>query len=331
MWKKASDKGTTSADWGPLAALAAGYVPYSPIVARPRLTWPGDARVALWIVPNVEYYEFVERPNDHRSHYDPRLPQPQVAKYAYYDYGNRVGFWRMLEVLDNYPVPITCQINVAVLDHHPELAEAMAERDWAFMGHGVYNTQFLLAGQTSEDEERALLADQIDTIRRTTGRAMKGYFGPGGTVTPSTMELLSEAGVTYTADWFLDDQPFPILVRSGDPLIGVPYSIEVNDGPWLSPNHGRSEGAAGLLQAYMDQFDTLYREGAESGRVMCVPLHPWLIGRPQCVQYLDRALDYIMSHDGVWAATAEEIADHYRLHHLDGVLRNLEETSGVAL
>jgi peptidoglycan/xylan/chitin deacetylase (PgdA/CDA1 family) len=192
------------------------------------------------------------------------------------------------------------------------------------MSHGLYNTQYLFG--LSVDEERALIQDTIETLRRHTGRQLKGMFGPAASITPNTMELMAEAGLTYTADWYLDDQPFPINV-SGGRLVCVPYTWELNDGLWMTEGYGKGMGtqeADFFLQMCKDQFDVLYEEGAESGRVMCIALHTSIFGQPYRVRYLDEALDYILSHDGVWPATADEIAEHYLEHHYDGTVAHLE-------
>ena len=134
------------------------YITYSPIIDRPKIQWPNNARVALWIAPNIEFYEYQPPPNKYRNAW-PRVPHPDVMHYSYRDYGNRVGFWRMLEVFDRYQVRATVSLNMAVLDHFPEIRDAMVERDWEFMSHGIYNTRFLFG--LSEEEERAFYQDTI--------------------------------------------------------------------------------------------------------------------------------------------------------------------------
>jgi peptidoglycan/xylan/chitin deacetylase (PgdA/CDA1 family) len=290
------------------------FFAYSPIVERPPIAWPGGARVALWVVPNVEFYEFEPPPNPHRDAW-PRVPH--VRGYAWRDYGNRVGFWRMLEVLDRYELPITVSLNMAVLDLLPEIADAMIERDWEIMSHGLFNTRFLFG--MSVEEERALIADTIETLRRHTGRRLKGMFGPHASITPNTMELMAEAGLLYSADWYVDDQPFPLETKTGR-LVCVPYTWELNDGLAMTEGYGKGMGmyeADQFLQVGKDQFDTLYKEGEKSGRVMCLALHTSIFGQPHRVRYLDEALDYILSRDGVWPTTGAAIAEHYLENHFD--------------
>jgi allantoinase len=292
-------------------------IPYLPIVSRPRIEWPNGARVALWVAPNIEHYQYLPPHNDFMRPW-PRVPAPDVFHYSYYDYGNRVGFWRLIEVLDHHGVRATASLNLAVLDHYPEIRDAIVERDWAIMSHGIYNTSYLFG--LSEEEERAYFRDNVDTVRRHTGRQLKGMLGPAGSVTTNTMRLMVEAGLVYSADWLIDDQPFPIVTSSGR-LVGVPYSNDVNDDSLMAMGFGAGGYEADdFVQVCKDQFDVLYREGADSGRVMCIALHAYVMGHPHRIGYLDEALDYVLSHDGVWMTTADEIAEHYLEHYYDAAL-----------
>ena len=298
--------------------LTSNRVSYSPIIDRPAIKWPNGARVALWIAPNVEHYEYMPDYDGQREPW-PRTPYPDVQQYSYRDYGNRIGFWRMLEPLDKYGIKCCVSLNLAVLEHFPEVAEAMIERDWDFMSHGIYNTRYLYT--YSEEQEREFYRDSIETLKRHTGKTLKGMLGPALSGTERTPDLMAEAGLLYHTDWMHDDQPVPIKVKSGK-LVSVPYSIELNDVPILGRNHHEGDYFARICKA---QFDQLYKEGAESGRVMCIALHPYLIGQPHRIKYLDEILGYIMSHDGVWQTTADEIAEYYIANYYDLVVAHAEQ------
>ena len=285
-------------------------VDYSPIIDRPVIKWPNGARVALWISPNVEHYEYMPDFDGVRNPW-PRTPYPDVLQYSYRDFGNRVGFWRMLEPLDKYNIKCCVSLNLAVLEHFPEIGQAMVERDWDFMSHGIYNTRFL--NTYTEEQEREFYRDTIATLKQHTGKQLKGMLGPAISGTPDTPDLMAEAGLIYHTDWMHDDQPVPIKVKSGR-LISVPYSIELNDSGLFRDNHYEADYFAQICK---DQFDRLYQEGAESGRVMCIALHPFLIGQPHRIKYLDDILGYIMGHDAVWQTTADEIADYYLANYYD--------------
>ena len=285
-------------------------VDYSPIIDRPIIKWPNGARVALWISPNVEHYEYMPDDDAARTPW-PRTPFPDVQQYSYRDYGNRVGFWRMLETLDKYNIRSCVSLNVAVLEHFPEIRDAMVERNYDYMSHGIYNTRYLYT--YTEEQEREFYRDTIETLKLHTGKQLKGMLGPAISGTERTPDLMAEAGLIYHTDWMHDDHPVPIKVKSGK-LISVPYSIELNDSSLLRDNHYEGDYFARICKA---QFDQLYKEGAESGRVMCIALHPFLIGQPHRIKYLDEILSHIMSHDGVWQTTADEIADYYIENYYD--------------
>ena len=217
-------------------SLPPNRVDYSPIIDRPILKWPGNARVAVWVAPNIEHYEFLPDYDGLRNPW-PRVPYPDVQQYSHRDYGNRVGFWRMLEVLDKHGIKCGVSLNMAVLEHYPEIAEAMVERNWDFMSHGIYNTRYIET--YTEEQEREFYRDSIATLQRHTGKQLKGMLGPAMSNTARTPDLMAEAGLIYHADWMHDDQPVPIRVKTGQ-MISVPYSIEVNDSA-LFGNHYEGE------------------------------------------------------------------------------------------
>jgi allantoinase len=285
-------------------------IDYSPITTRPKLEWPGGARIALWVVPNIEHYEYLPRTGQLRDPW-PRMPHPDVLGYSRADYGNRIGFWRMLEVIDRYEIPCTTSLNLAVYEHFPEIMEASEARNWEVLCHGVYNTDYLWG--LPESKEREIIADCVATHRRLTGRKLPGWFSPAGTLTVNTPDLVADAGIKYYCDWRFDEQPFPIKVKSGR-LLTLPYQLEVNDGVNFDFRYGIEADV--FEQTAIEMFDRLYQDSADNGRVMHLPLHPFLIGQPHRIRCLDRILKHILSHDQVWAATGGQIADWYTEKYL---------------
>ena len=282
---------------------------YSPIVERPRIEWPNGGRLALWVVPNIEHYEYVPRDQNVKNPW-PRCPAPDVLGYATKDYGNRVGVWRMFDVMDKHAVRCTVSLSISVIEHYPEIFEGCEARGWDTLCHGVYNTRYLFG--LEEDEERAVIADCVDTYRSATGRQLPGWFGPAASFTLNSPDLIAEAGIKYCSDWYHDDQPCPIRVRNGR-LITVPYTMDINDAiEYRHPTEGKE-----FARMIIDEFDTLYRESETSGRVMCIALHPYIMGQPHRIKHLDDALGYVLSHEGVWQATGEQIADWYYEHYFE--------------
>lgn len=295
---------------------------FNPYLDRPKIEWPDRARVAFWVAPNVEFYELHPPRGPARSSWF--RPEPDVLHYGIRDYGNRVGFWRMADLLDELGITASISLNVAVLDHFPEIGKAMTDRGWELFSHGVYNTRYQYA--MSEEQERGFIRHVAETIHRHSGQTLAGWLSPALTNTPRTMDLLAEEGIRYTLDLFHDDQPQPVKVRSGR-LVSLPYSLETNDWTALHTTGGTPRQYAETIKA---QFDQLYAEGAESGTVMCVPLHPWMIGYPHRIRPLAEALDYCMQHDGVWHATGREIAGWYLDHYHDAELSRLRGLAGDA-
>jgi len=288
---------------------------YLPLNNRPRIQWPGNARVAFWVIPNVEHYEYVPAAGTGRqqvAHGNPDFPAPNIPVNVRRDYGSRVGFWRMLRVLDRHNIRCTVNINLAVLDHFPEERDAMVERNWDFCCHGVYNTRAEPKGLTVE-QQRAFVQDSIACVKRTTGKQLKG-FNVLSRATEELPDILAEHGIIYHADYFHDDQPTPINVTQGK-LVSIPYGAEINDSVMTQRN--RPWEADTFFEMAKDAFDRLYQEGAENGMVLCLPLHPWCSGYPYRINHLDRILDYVMSHDGVWQATADDIAEYYIANYYD--------------
>ncbi len=282
------------------------YLPYDG--TRPKITWPNGARVAFWVAPNVEFYELEPAKNPTRGAWP--KPPPDVVGYSYRDYGNRAGFWRMLESFDRCGMRGSVSLNVAMCQHHPEIIEACAQRGWEFYSHGTYNTRYMF--NMTEAQEREVIQDSIDTIKKHTGQRLDGWLSPALTYTERTLDLVADMGLTYVCDLFHDDQPSPVKTRTGT-LASIPYSLEMNDTIAYNVNLVSPRAYGEIIKR---QFDRLYEEGAESGTVMCIPLHPYLVGWPHRIRAFEEALRYITGHDKVWLATGREIAQHFIEHHL---------------
>ena len=280
------------------------YLPYS---RRPKIEWPGGARVAFWVAPNIEFYELEPPKNPSRPAW--ARPAPDVLNYSYRDYGNRAGFWRMAEAMDRCGMRGSVSLNVAVCEHHPEVIAACVERGWELYSHGTYNTRYLF--NLSEEQERAVIQDSIDTIRKASGQKLDGWLAPALTYTERTLDLVAEMGLSYVCDLFHDDQPGPVKVNKGK-LVSIPYSLEMNDVIAYNVNLVSPRHYGEILKR---QFDRLYAEGEESGTVMCIPLHPYLIGQAYRLKAFEDALAYITGHDKVWRATGREIASHFIDNH----------------
>lgn len=282
--------------------------PYSAIVDRGPLTWPNGARVAVWIIPNIEHFLF-DRPSTSISQVTTSLV-PDVLNYAWRDYGVRVGIWRLMEVMERHGVKGTVALNSDVCARYPRIIEAGNKLGWEWMGHGTNNST--LINRQSEDEERGLIRSVVDTIHKGTGKRPRGWLSPALTESHRTPDLLAECGIEYVCNWVNDEQPYPMRVKTGT-LISLPYSIEINDIPAFLDLKRSAEDFGRMI---CDQFDVLYEDGATTGRVMAICLHPFLIGHPYRSKHFANALAHITSRQEVWITTGAEIVDWYRKNYL---------------
>lgn len=265
--------------------------PYRAIPDAPKIRWPHGAGLAVWVIPNVEHF-----------HLEIGNPQPDIRNHSRRDYGNRVGVWRVMDVLSKHSIRGTVALNGEVCLHYPRILEAMKALNWEMMGHGLTNST-TLAGLDRDAEQNVITRTR--DILRDNGVVMKGWLGPGLTETCHTLDLLRQAGVEYVADWVNDDLPY----RFNNGLYSIPYSIELNDMPLFNTP---SISIADFERRILDAFDVLYEESATNARVLGIALHPFLIGAPHRIRYLDRALAHIAAHPGVWFATGAEIIAAYR-------------------
>lgn len=280
-----------------------GPFPYVPIHRRPKLTWPNGARVAVWIVPNIEFFPLTRGLAGHP--FEAKGKAPTVRPWAQRDYGNRVGIWRIMDLLNKLELRASATLNADICIHHPEIVQAGAELGWEFLGHNETNSQ-RLTDMTAE-EERRTIQTCVARIAETAGRRPSGWLGAALAETWNTLEILIDEGFDYVADWTNDDQPY-LMTLGERQITSIPYSYEVNDSPFLYYRNGTIDEFEKLIRR---QFDVLYEEGQQSGRVMAICLHPFIIGVPHRIKGLESALRYIKSHDAVWFATGDEIVRHY--------------------
>jgi peptidoglycan/xylan/chitin deacetylase (PgdA/CDA1 family) len=278
---------------------------YIPIVDRPRLTLPGGKRLIVWVIPNVEEWP-ITAPMPRTV-----LPFPQgisaipdVANYGWHEYGLRVGFWRIKEVLDRHGIKASVSLNAVVCESYPRVVQACLDSDWELFGH-AYEQRSLAV----EKDERAVIRKTIEVIRNFSGKAPIGWMGPGLGETFETPDVLAEEGIQYVLDWVNDDLPYRLKVRSGT-LYSLPYTLELNDIPIHAIQHHPSSE---LYDRTRDQFDALYHESERRGvRIMAIAVHPYLTGVPHRINYFDRIFDYIKRHDDVVFMKGEEILAWYK-------------------
>jgi peptidoglycan/xylan/chitin deacetylase (PgdA/CDA1 family) len=282
-----------------------GYYDWSPIIHRKPLKWPNDARVALVVVINLEHWDW-QLPADVPG--APAGPfRPNLAEYSQHEYGNRVGVFRILKILDKYGITPTIAMDKTVAESYPFLVHECKKRKLEVMAHGTTARRPLHAGMTP-DVERAYIRESVGAVTKAMGKAPAGWLGPGFAETMNTPNLLASEGIRYVCDWSNDEQPYRMKVPQGELFsLGVDYDMDDIYIHW----DGRR-----LIDEYrqimVDNFDGLYQDGATSGRMMVVSIHPWVMGWPWRSKYLDQAMAHIGRHPNVWKASATEVVDWYK-------------------
>ena len=275
---------------------------YSAIVDRPPLRWPDGRSVAFYLGLNIEHFR-LDLPATSTSPATVGLV-PDPMNYGWRDYGVRVGVWRLIELLDRLEMPASVNLNSEVCEHYPRIIEAGVERGWAWIAHGKTNS--ILQADMELEEERAYLREMHEVVCQATGTVPKGWLGPALTETLNTPALLAQLGYTYLLDWCCDDQPFDLNVAG---MISVPYSVDIND---ITLFLGRNLPGEEYVRMILDGLDQLVQDGrGGSGRVLALPIHPFIVNQPSRHRYLDRVLTEIAARDDVWVTTSDAIADHY--------------------
>jgi len=278
-------------------------IPYSAIVDRPKLTLPGQARLAVWIVVNIENWE-ITRPMP-RMVLPPPLGvpvKPDLPNWAWHEYGMRVGFWRFYDCLTRRNIVPTLALNGSVCREYPRVCDAALRAGWEFMGHG-----FVQIPMHNVEDQGASIRATVEAIAEFTGRPPRGWESPGLTETFETVDLLAAEGIEYVADWVLDDQPCRIDTETRA-IVSLPYTVEMNDVAMMAiGTHASDE----WLKRGLKHFERLYMESASSTRIMSITIHPYLTGVPHRIGYLEELLDVIREHDDVVFMTGAQILDWY--------------------
>lgn len=283
-------------------------LPYRASIDRPRLVLPNGKAVAVWPVVNVEHW-LIDNPMPRQVLVAPTGAQlsPDIPNWAWHEYGMRVGFWRILEAFHSRRIRPTLSINGSVCSAYPRVAHAAHEAGWEFMGHG-----FVQVPTHRIDDQRAMIMQTVTAIRALTGRPCRGWLGPGLTETLDTPDLLAEFGISYVADWVVDDVPCRLETTHGS-LLTMPYSVELNDIPvQMIQHHDALEFAARTL-ATADRLSMEARSDGPFGgaKIMSFAVHPYITGVPHRIGMLERLLDQLAARDDLVFMQGCAIADWY--------------------
>ena len=276
---------------------------FSAIVDRPPLHLPDGARIVVWPIVNLEFWD-IARPMARQVLPAPtgQVLLPDVPNWAWHEYGMRVGVWRFFELFRSLGIRPTLSINARVCEDYERVARAAHEAGWEFMGHAFEQMPIHRV-----EDQQAMIARSVSVIERFTGDKPVGWLGPGLTQTEDTPELLAAAGIKYIGDFVWDDEPSEIQTANG-PLVTLPYSVELNDIPMMLVQHHES---AYFTTRVVDSFDRLYQEGKDRAKIMAIAIHPYISGQPHRIKYLEEAYAYINRHPGVLHWNGRQILEWY--------------------
>jgi putative urate catabolism protein len=287
----------------------------------PQANWPAGARIALQFVLNYE-----EGGENATLHGDlgseqflsemfnpPSYPERHLTMESNYEYGSRVGVWRLLKEFEKRHLPLTVFGVSMALQRHPELTAAFME-----LGHEIacHGWRWINYQQMDEATEQQHMQTGMEIIRQMTGQAPTGWYT--GRDSPNTRRLLLDhGGFEYDSDYYGDDLPFWMKVRKSDgqvlPHLVVPYTLDINDMRFALPQ-GYSQ-ADDFFVYLRDSFDVLYAEGETTPKMMSIGMHCRLLGRPGRMLALQKFLDHVEKHDKVWVCKRIDIARHWKSHH----------------
>ena len=290
-----------------------GYGPNPPVIE-----WPGGARIAVSMVVNYEEgaeYSTLDGDAHHETNSEVPSPVPpgqrDVFNESFFEYGSRVGVWRLLGLLDRYQAPSTFFCCALALERNPEAARQIVARGHEVCGHGYRWEEHHLM---SRDQEHESIRKTVESLTRTTGQRPVGWFTRYG-ASVNTRELVAtEGGFIYDSGAMNDDLPYYTTVN-GIPWLVVPYSMETNDARFW---RGGLTSVSDFYEYLKDTFDCLFQEGLHTPKMMSVGLHCRIAGRPARSMAVQRFLEYARGFPGVWFARRDEIARWWLEHYPPG-------------
>jgi peptidoglycan/xylan/chitin deacetylase (PgdA/CDA1 family) len=302
----------------PDESTALMHYDWVPIVKRKALRWPHGKRLAVVVTMNCEYWDLVKDSSDpYYAGGPPMLPDPLPANVADFpnftwrEYGLRVGVWRLFRVFEEAGVPLSCTINAKTALERREIVDYVKARGWELVAHNFEQGELLTRYTFDEAKEREAIRATLEVYEKAVGRKARGWLSSSLRGTPRTPEILAGHGLAFFCDYMNDDQPYLIHTGRG-PIVNTPYSIEINDFTFFHRRAMTTWDAARMLK---DNFDELYAESAETGKMMNLGLHPHVSGHPHRMSCFRDFLAHARAHEGVWWTTREEIATWYLANH----------------
>lgn len=280
---------------------------WSILTHRKAVQWPGGKSLALWVNVGMQFFPMNPQKKPLSIAGNMTMPYPDLRHYSLRDYGNRVGIYRLLKALDRYGIKASFAFNTRLAEKYPALLQDILARGDEIQCHS-WSMDTAHAGGLDPAAEAELVKRSLGRLREMTGRNILGWISPGKLESAFTPDLIKAEGIEYFCDWVNDDMPYRFNTANG-PLWAMPLSTELEDRFVLMDNLHPAQSWA---EQVMDACDLLLKEAEEQGgRILSLNLHPWVIGQPHRIKYLEQALEYITAKPGVWSASAADILDSF--------------------
>lgn len=285
-----------------------GRFPHRYLASEKPAAWPDGSTLKLWITIHAEHFPMDMPAKPFVPLGGMERPAPSVWDYSTRDYGNRLGIFRIMRVLDRHGLKASVAMNSAVASRYPFLVGEIDRRGWEIMASGT-DMGRLHHGDLPVETERAYVEESFSTLRRISGQPVLGWHSPAHSQSQSTPELVAEAGASFIADWINDDMPYAFTTAKG-PLVQLPLSYDLSDRKiFFLHNQTMAEYEHQIGAA----FDVLRAEAqGRGGRILSLSLSPWVIGVPSRIATLDRLLGRFSTASGVTSATGVELMEAWR-------------------
>ena len=281
---------------------------YSNLFQRKPIHWPGGARIALWIVPTLEFFPLDMAPKAVKPAGGLERPFPDYWNYTLRDYGNRVGFARIFRALASRGLKASVAMSSRLAQRYPHVLEEVNRLGFELIAHGI-DMNHIHATGVPHEVERQWIGQCLSTLRGLSGQLVKGWYSPAYSETGHTLDLVAAEGCDYVCDWVNDDMPYQVHTKAG-PLHAMPHAYEISD---LQLFHFYKYKPAQFVEQVLDHFDLLSREAAtHGGRIVALSLRPWISGVPHRIAAIEQALDGILTRAPVWPATGAEILECWK-------------------
>ena len=291
---------------------------YSPISERGPLQWPDGKRVALIFTFNLETWDLIK--DTEKPYYaggpailPDTLPgnTPDYPNFAWREYGQRVGIWRLYKLFDELGVKASCTTNAVTFERRNAMAQACLDRGWELLAHNYEQGELLTDFAHDPEKEREVIARTIQVYEQYVGKRPRGWLSSSLRGTLNTPAILAKEGFTFYCDIMNDDQPYLISTENG-PIVSLPYSNEINDFTLLTRRGHTTDEYRDIL---IEELNVLHEEGSEQARIMNVGLHPHVTGRAYRIRAIREFIQHAQSLPGVWWPRREELADWYLQTH----------------